>query len=584
MKSKGYFFFILIFFFMTSCQKEMTREDNTLITQDIDISTIRIPASQIPLFANMEDYNLLSRETETRAPKQTPTFPLESLLDLQARKIALFKNARMTQIPFLQNSEGTVMASIGDSPVENVEEATCVKKFYITSSNDEYTGAFVVTMITDYHYYQTHSDFDYLNMPNYTGAILYSTVEGQFMEARIYNGGLIHPAEALENISGEAKYVILYETQPETRIDGGHLIGAVCFGLAVKPFWLDPSWCFGEARGKRGKGNTPISGGSDNGGGNDLSSADSVGDPLLPNLPPMSVDYEVKLSSNIPEYVNMLGAGKYSCGSCIAIDYELTAYVYQEPEFSYWTGSFENIKEAHFVFTLTKDVESTANFYLNKPCADAENGKINPLTEMRIAATKSGSYINGTFNAYRGLRRNGSPNYHKGVDFYAIEGTPTYAIASGRVVRVMTAAPAHESAYNGGYGNTITIECEVAIDPYNDDGNFQDIKKIYFQYSHLQAGNPIGVNYRTGMPFKVGDKVFRGDLIGYTGRTGNAYNNVPNPHLHLGASFEANSNGTIPKNSWIDVMPYINGSIDMEQLENDFGKEGKGQLINIKCD
>ena len=578
MKSKGYFFFILIFFLMTSCQKEKTRGNDTLITQDIDISTIRIPASQIPLFANMEDYNLLSRETETRAPKQTPTFPLESLLDLQARKIALFKNARMTQIPFLQNSEGTVMASIGDSPDENVDEATCVKKFYITSSNDEYTGAFVVTMITDYHYYQTHSDFDYLNMPNYTGAVLYSTVEGQFMEARIYKGGLIQPAEPLENITGEALYILLYENLPETRgpIDGGYINASVCIGLAVKPDWLDPSWCFGQVAGKRGRGNTPVSGGGSGGNGNDQQSADSVGDMLLPNLPPISIDYEVKLSTNIPEYVNMLGAGKYASGTSVAIDYELTALIYQEPVFSHWTGSFENYEDPTFVFILTKDVESTAYFESDIPCTDLEKGVTNPLKVMRIAATSSGRYIGGTFGKVRYDKYGRLTRYHQGVDFYAEEGTPVYAMYPGIITRIVSDLPVfYSTEKTGGFGNIIVVESQVAITE-----EMQDCKTLSLQYSHLQYNNAVAINPRTGCLYQVGDKVFRGDLIGYTGRTGNAANvsEVPFPHLHLGASFEGKY-GSIPRSSWVDPMLFINGTIDMENIQTK-----KGIVENIKCD
>ncbi len=69
-------------------------------------------------------------------------------------------------------------------------------------------------------------------------------------------------------------------------------------------------------------------------------------------------------------------------------------------------------------------------------------------------------------------------------------------------------------------GNRITIKSEL-------DGDI-----LLHSYWHLQAGNAIGINPSTGKQYVVGDKVRKGDIIGYTGRTGNAYN-VPNPHLHL---------------------------------------------------
>jgi hypothetical protein len=306
---------------------------------------------------------------------------------------------------------------------------------------------------------------------------------------------------------------------------------------------------------------------------------------VLPNYPPISIEFDVKLSSNIPEYVEMLGSGRYPSGSVVPIEYQLTSLVIKEPEFSYWTGTFAGEKTAVFLEILVRDVESTAYFEVQDPCGSGLRGVTNPLVEMRIAATASGSYVNGTFNAYRGKsKKTGKDKYHQGVDFYANEGTAAYAIASGRVVRVLTGAPDRESNYNGGYGNVIIIACDVAINPYNDDGQFETTKTLYLQYSHLQAGNPVAINYRTGEPFKKGDPVYRGDLIGYTGRTGNAYEGVPNPHLHLGASFEINADGKIPSSSWVDVMPYINGTIDMAELENDFGKPNKGQLKNIICD
>ncbi|MDO5968368.1 M23 family metallopeptidase [Flavivirga aquimarina] len=68
-------------------------------------------------------------------------------------------------------------------------------------------------------------------------------------------------------------------------------------------------------------------------------------------------------------------------------------------------------------------------------------------------------------------------------------------------------------------GNRIYISSTV------DSNNFQ------FGYWHLSE---IEINPNTGAPYKAGDTIAQGDLIGYTGTTGNA-NSVHSAgsHLHL---------------------------------------------------
>lgn len=88
---------------------------------------------------------------------------------------------------------------------------------------------------------------------------------------------------------------------------------------------------------------------------------------------------------------------------------------------------------------------------------------------------------------------------------------------------------------------------------------------------HLQADNPVAINPRTGVPFKPGDNLFRGEIIGYTGRTGNAYN-VPYKHLHLGVK----RNGY-----YVDPADYINGELQWNNEAKTSISETK--IINIKC-
>ena len=194
---------------------------------------------------------------------------------------------------------------------------------------------------------------------------------------------------------------------------------------------------------------------------------------------------------------------------------------------------------------------------------DRERGVANPLKQMSVAATGSGSYINGTYKALRGYYEDGTPRYHWGIDLYAKVGTPVYSMYSGIIVRTDTGHP--DQYEDKSYGNVIVTENEV-----KGCG-----RKVYLQYSHLQYGTPVAVNPRTGKPFAKGDRVFTGDLIGYTGRSGNAFNDadVPNKHLDLMAAFEVDaSTGKLKSGALADPAPFLNGTIDMANLQRNRGR------------
>ena len=84
--------------------------------------------------------------------------------------------------------------------------------------------------------------------------------------------------------------------------------------------------------------------------------------------------------------------------------------------------------------------------------------------------------------------------FHAGLDFTAPVGTPIYATADGVV---------KEAGYNtGGYGNNVVI---------NHGFGFQTL------YAHMYK-----------IKARVGQKVKRGEVIGYIGNTGKS----TGPHLH----------------------------------------------------
>jgi len=86
-----------------------------------------------------------------------------------------------------------------------------------------------------------------------------------------------------------------------------------------------------------------------------------------------------------------------------------------------------------------------------------------------------------------------TPKFHAGMDFTAPVGTPIYATGDGRVVR---------SGVETGYGKAVRI----------DHG---------YGYSTLYA-------HMSNIIAKPGQKVKRGDIIGYVGNTGKSVG----PHLH----------------------------------------------------
>ena len=491
-----------------------------------DSRDILIPASQVPLFGNLSEYELIPHGTRSDGPSVT----LESLLDVKDARTLRFEDIDFRETPFLQNRE-EVLAAYGDDLAPDVGSATSVRKFLLETVQDGVRHRYVVTMVAAAEYAGNHPAFDYLDMPDYTGAVLLSTLEGKVFRVETYRNGLLREAELLrKGVIPEGDglhYVILY--RQETRAgEERELGGAVC--LAEKP-----------------AGNK------------------SEGSPLLLYHP----QYTVNLSTNLPDYIDLEGDGTYTSGSWATMGC-FPHYVLLTLEFGRWTGTFLGERRTSFPWKVTRDITATAYYEDRGPCMDLERGVVNPLKQMYVAATASGSYVNGTYKALRGWYEDGTPRYHWGVDLAAKEGTPVYSMYSGRIVRIESD---HPNAYEeGSFGNVIVTE--------NDVKGYD--RKVYLQYSHLQFARPVAVNPRTGKPFAKGDAVFAGDLIGYTGKTGNAFHDadVPNKHLDLMAAFDVDpTSGRIKTGVLTDPAPFLNGTLDMENLQNRKGKIGR-----IRCD
>jgi murein DD-endopeptidase MepM/ murein hydrolase activator NlpD len=117
-----------------------------------------------------------------------------------------------------------------------------------------------------------------------------------------------------------------------------------------------------------------------------------------------------------------------------------------------------------------------------------------PLDTMRIRR----QVPNNTF----GMVRNQGTQAHQGWDLSASVGTPIYAVARGRI---------REIRDQGAYGLQISLE-------FQNGG-----QTLYAFYAHLSS-----------VACAEGQTVLEGDLLGYTGKTGNA-SNLPaaDDHLHF---------------------------------------------------
>ena len=560
---------------LPGCDKNEALEAIPNSPQEI-LDDVRVPISRVPLFAELSDYNLLPNGVRTRADEETVA--LESLLNRKQTSEKTFAGVLYRQTPFLQNDDD-VFASVADNDDMDASIAVRVRKYLVETVYPDAGKPIVqiATLVTEQRYADTHPDFSFLSRPNFTGAILYSNVDGELISIRHYVDGRIAEgkvltAEEIEEDGDGVVYLTLFLKGIYTRDgDGGIPFPGppgICIGDRYN--WLNPSWCVDSFSGGRGSGtNNKNKYGTGGGGNGPAQTRDQSGEN---QATPQEPQCSLLLTSNMPDDVTILfskaevnvtslsidGGGSFAPDTRISVWPQFNNYM-ANLEFSHWTGFFEDAKTDQFIFTISKDVESTAYYETGMPCKDRSRGIMNPLVQMSVAASGEwDNYYGGTYGTTRVKTQDDGtsiPQEHGGLDLAAEPGTPVYAMRSGTVVHVVNDISGYE---RNSFGNEIWIESVL-------DAN----TKITMQYCHLQAGNPIGFNFLAGRVFQVGDTVYQGDIIGYTGRTGNAMY-VKNPHLHLGALIYG-----IQKNPAL----YINGSIDTKTINST-----KGNVDNIKCD
>lgn len=537
------------------------------------VSGISLPISRVALFAELSEYNLLSSTPETRASEEQVT--LRSLLELDAVTTRIIGDRIYTQIPFLQNKD-EIYASINSELAANPEYATKVKKFLITVQGGAETEEYVATMVTDYVFYENNPNFDFLNKSNYTGQILISAMDGTLKEACTCKGGLclegfLLTKEDLELVDAEMQdnihYVLSFELTERTRaLQTSSMDATLTGGYCSCDDWRFYQWLRQQrnldldADNLGGTGSGGAAGPGPNSGSGSMGQGGAAGNGNSTS----KATYNVQVASNIPEEVRVNGSGPYFEGTTIAISCWFTAY-YKDIPFSRWVGDFAG-NGPDFTWTVTKNVTSTAYFGDSAPCYDKDKKVYNPLNDMRIAGTKEGGPTNGLFDAVRGINDDGTLRKHAGVDFCAEPGTSIYASYDGVVVFVDDLQGNSKQSF----GNRIVIGYDIPGQSHT----------VYFQYSHLDADKPIAINPQTKASYTKDNKVFAGDLIGYTGRTGNASDEtaVPNAHLDLTVSYDITPEGKLVKGTSIDPMQFLNGTVDAPTIN-----QTNGRIDNIKC-
>lgn len=556
------------------------------------------------LFTNVKSSGTLSRTRS--ASDGSDLVSLESLLDRSKTETIVFKNYHIVQIPFKQSEEDG-RASLSDSDQDTfVEDIISVVRKFLVEISDTLSGtrrqivATIVPTPDNCRIYGADS-YSYINKETFEGVILYSDLDGSFRSVNSYglrpirDAYVIDPEDSLDYY--RVRYINIFDGKGSTRgsVNGGQITESVCVAEMPKDEddgWMDDKgdddrWIDEEPRGGR-------SGGGTSGGSNSGSSAGGRG-PNTENVIDSCVvtgEYKPKKEEDdvIWYAVSLYSVGKgYTIGSGRYSNREHKYIVCEavpdgDAYFDRWTGDFNGRGEI-LEFLVNRDVTSTAYFApkigdpvdpydpVNRPCFSKATKVGNPLNNMSIASPGWSGLRGGTF----GYVRNGGERFHNGLDLFAEEGTPVYAMIDGVISNsnyTINQPDKKAEDYPNGYrgdknsaGNRVYVE-----------GRY-DGQDVIIGYCHLQAGTPVAINPRTGKMFKPGDAIYRGELLGYTGRTGNAYN-VTNKHLHLLYKVK-NSNGVYV---FANPEKIINGSVDWKDGDPSTKKIIGGKIVGVECD
>ena len=542
--------------------------DKASITYD----NVNISTSSFPLYAN------ISNSAATKSFLGNEEYvTLESLLDRSKERSKTFKNYYLKEIPFRLNSDPShaIISKYmpSDLAVEYISEI-CVFLIETTDLESDTIDCKVVTMIPDEKYCSTYGvdDMSFINKGIFSGIVLFSGLDGSFRDIYMYEGNFspIINAEVVDGIKEESGQEYIYlsvlneiQTRSSSEDDDGSgilLEASFCIAYTTNVEFVKPNPIDFPTAIDR-----PEFGGS--GGGNG-----GVNDDVSEDVQ----KYYVSLHASEGGYV--CGSGYYPEGVGVIC----TAQPYNGHRFDRWVGDLKGQRFSRAFVKVDRDIEATAYFYADslsgkrRPCYDSLKNVMNPLIDMYVAASSTWNPQGGTYGMTR-FDKDGNKKFHSGLDLYAEPGTPIFAMYDGvvsdynycveQVNRI--SKKEYPIGYRGdidGAGNRVHIKCIV------------NNREVLIGYWHLLEGTPVAINPRTHKPYAPGDKVYQGETIGYTGRTGNCYD-IPNYHLHLVVvDYEKRNAGNV---KYLNPEDYINGNVDWTD-DNKRTLESLN-IINIDC-
>lgn len=468
------------------------------------------------LFANIGSFE---GSCKTRSGSdESDLVSLESLLDRSGTETLVFKNYHIVQIPF-RTMDHEQQASLSDTNHGSMEKdgVSVVRKFLVEIS-DTLAGTrrhIVATLVPTPENCMAYGpdSYSYIDKGTFEGVILFSDLDGSLRSVNSYghrpirNACVIAPEDTLNY--WRIRYINVYGRGSATRaqeVDGGSIEECICVGEKPKKKengegtegdedkWGDD---FGEG------GGDSSGGGGSNGGG-----ADGVGTDSDYELDPSLImdKYEPKKKKEEDDVVwytvtlhavgkgQTRGSGRYSSALLNFILAE--AAPDDDAYFDRWTGDFHGRGEL-LEFRVDRDVTSTAYFApkigdpvdpydpVNRPCFSKATKVGNPLNNMSIASPGWSGLRGGTF----GHVRNGGERFHNGLDLFAEEGTPVYAMIDGVISNsnyTINQPDKKAEDYPNGYrgdknsaGNRVYVE-----------GRY-DGQDVIIGYCHLQAGTPV---------------------------------------------------------------------------------------------
>ena len=174
---------------------------------------------------------------------------------------------------------------------------------------------------------------------------------------------------------------------------------------------------------------------------------------------------------------------------------------------------------------------------------------------------------NGAFGLVR-TKIDGSKKAHTGLDLFADIGTPCFACLDGEIESL------HEDP--GGYGDVLVLKVKG-----EDLRNSRNNSSLEYQ-GEFEQGDEFNINADYFYlrychmsvrleSLKKGVKVNAGDLLGYTGDTGNAKGAI-NPHLHFEIAMKPRYNKSTKKDAETNKLGYkINPAffVNLEEMDID---------------